>query len=263
MTAVRRIPIKASPRVPTGSTNAYVVGHDGGVLIDPADRTAALDEVVEERAPSRLLVTHTHPDHVGGVAEYAAEYDLTVLARAGYETRFERATGIPPDRTVRDGAHVDAGEHGLRVTATPGHAPDHLSLAVRDAPEDVLLTGDLAVADGSVFVGGPDGDMRGYLTALRRLLARDPDRLFPGHGPVIDEPAETLGRLISHRIDRERRVERAVRAGARTSDKIVDEAYEKSLDGVRDLARKTVIAHLEKLAVEGRVDWVGGVARPR
>jgi len=145
----------------------------------------------------------------------------------------------------------------------PGHAPDHVVLAVRGASEDALLTGDLAVAEGSVFVGGPDGDMRGYLTALRRLLARDPDRLFPGHGPVIDDPSETLARLIAHRIDRERRVERAVRAGASTPDGIVDEAYEKSLGGVRDLARKTVIAHLEKLAVEGRVDWTTGVARPR
>jgi len=109
MIAVRRVPIEASPRVPTGTTNAYVVGHDDGVLIDPADRTATLDEVVEKREPSRLLVTHTHPDHIGGVAEYAAEYDLTVLARAGYEARFERVTGIRPDRTIRDGAHVEAG----------------------------------------------------------------------------------------------------------------------------------------------------------
>ncbi len=262
MSPVRRVPIDLDARVPTGSTNAYVVGRHDGVLVDPARRTEALDALVEQRVPSRLLVTHAHPDHVGAVAEYADEYDLTVLARAGYEHRFERATGIAPEKTVRDGALIGAGTHTLRAIATPGHSPDHLALDVLGGSERSLLVGDLAVAEGSVFVGGQDGDMRGYLTALRRLLARDPDRLYPGHGPVIGEPGETVSRLIAHRIDRERRVERAVQEGASTPEEIVEQAYEKSLDGVRDLARDTVVAHLEKLAVEGRVLWDGVAARP-
>ncbi|MCL9814766.1 MBL fold metallo-hydrolase [Natranaeroarchaeum aerophilus] len=262
MTPVRRVPIDLDARIPTGSANAYVVGRHDGVLVDPARRTDALDEAVENCTPAKLLVTHTHPDHVGAVAEYATEYDLTVLARAGYERRFERTTGIAPEETVRDGALIDAGTHTLRAIATPGHAPDHLALDVLCDSGRGLLVGDLAVAEGSVFVGGQDGDMRGYLTALRRLLARDPDRLYPGHGPVIEEPDEMLSRLIAHRIDRERRVERAVQEGASTPQEIVEQVYEKSLDGVRDLARKTVIAHLGKLAVEGRVEWVNGTARP-
>ncbi len=109
--------------------------------------------------------------------------------------------------------------------------------------------------EGSVVVGAPEGDMRGYLTALRRLRARDPDVLYPGHGPVIREPTETIDRLISHRLDRERRVLDAVRNGARSPDEVVEAAYEKDLTGFRDLARATVVAHIEKLAVEGRVVW--------
>lgn len=260
---VRRVPIDLEAPVPTGSTNAYVVGRRDGVLVDPARRTDALDGAIEARAPARVLVTHAHADHVGGVADYAAEYDLTVLARTGYGKRFERATGVTPDRMISDGDVVDAGTHTLRAISMPGHAPDHLALAVPGGAERSLLTGDIAIAEGSVFVGGEDGDMRGYLTALRRLLARSPDRLYPGHGPTIEEPATVLARLIAHRIDRERRIERAVRAGASTPEQIVERAYEKSLDGVRDLARKTVIAHLEKLAVEGRVVWSDGTARPR
>ncbi len=261
MSHVRRVPIDLDAHVPTGSTNAYVVGDDGGILVDPARRTDALDEAVDNCTPSKLLVTHTHPDHVGAVADYAVEYDLTVLARAGYEHRFERTTGIAPEETVRDGRLIDAGTHTLRAIATPGHAPDHLALDVLGGSE--MLVGDLAVANGSVFVGGEDGDMRGYLTALRRLLARNPDRLYPGHGPVIEEPDETLSRLIAHRIDRERRIERAVQKGAYTPEEIVERVYEKSLDGVRGLAQKTVIAHLDKLAVEDRVVWSNGAARPR
>ncbi|MFB6159783.1 MAG: MBL fold metallo-hydrolase, partial [Haloferacaceae archaeon] len=93
------------------------------------------------------------------------------------------------------------------------------------------------------------------LVALRRLLARDSPRLYPGHGPVVDDPRATLTRLLARRRDRERRVLAAVRAGARDPEAVLDRAYDRDLSGVREHARATVRAHLEKLAVEGRVRW--------
>jgi hypothetical protein len=54
----------------------------------------------------------------------------------------------------------------------------------------------------------------------------------------------------------------AIRDGARTLDDVLDAAYEKDLTGVRDLARSTVAAHLEKLAVEGKVELDGERVRP-
>jgi glyoxylase-like metal-dependent hydrolase (beta-lactamase superfamily II) len=95
--------------------------------------------------------------------------------------------------------------------------------------------------------------MRAYLTSLRRLYARDPERLYPGHGPTIEEPRATIRRLIAHRLDRERRVRQAVESGAETVDAVLESAYDKDLTGVRDLARATVRAHLKKLAAEGAV----------
>jgi len=140
----------------------------------------------------------------------------------------------------------------------PGHAPEHVAFAVGDG----LVTGDLAVAEGSVVVGGPGGDMRAYVSSLRRVHARNPGVLYPGHGPVIEEPRATCRRLIDHRRQRERRVLAAVDGGAGTLTAVVDAAYEKDVSDVRDLARATVRAHLEKLAVEGRVRWDGERARP-
>jgi hypothetical protein len=81
--------------------------------------------------------------------------------------------------------------------------------------------------------------------------------LYPGHGPPIDDVRTACRRLIEHRLDRERRVLRAVEGGARTVAEIVDGAYEKDLSGVEDLAAATVQAHLEKLAVEGSLGWDG------
>jgi glyoxylase-like metal-dependent hydrolase (beta-lactamase superfamily II) len=121
--------------------------------------------------------------------------------------------------------------------------------------------GDLAVAEGSVVVGHPSGDMRAYVSSLRRLWARDPPRLHPAHGPTIEDPRGTCERLIEHRRDREERVLRAVRDGAGTVPEMTDAAYEKDLAGVRDLAEATVRAHLEKLRVEGHIAWDGERAR--
>jgi len=231
---------------PGGETNAYLVDEPtGSLLVDPAGRTDALDAAVAEADVTDIAVTHTHPDHVDGVAGYAAETGATVHARRGREARFEAATGVAPDRTFAEGDRVGS----LTVLDTPGHAPDHVAFET----DEGVLVGDLALASGSVAVAAPEGDMRAYLVALRRLLARDPPRLFPGHGPAVDDPRATLRRLYEHRLNRERRIERAVRAGADSVDTVLDAAYDRDLSGVRDLAAATVRAHLDKLAVEGRV----------
>lgn len=251
---LQQVPVPTETLAPTGTTNAYVVGREDALLVDPAGRTDDLDSTVERREVGHVLVTHAHPDHVGAVAHYADACDATVWARAGREARFERMTGVAPDRTFREGATMGKAE----VVATPGHAPDHVALAV----DGEVLTGDLVVSEGSVVVGADEGDVRTYLTSLRRLYARDPDRLYPGHGPVIGDPRTEIERLIRHRLDREAKVLAAVRDGARTLDEVLDAAYDKDLSGVRDLARSTTAAHLDKLAVERKVEWDGERAWP-
>ncbi|MFT4947780.1 MAG: ribonuclease/clavin/mitogillin [Natronomonas sp.] len=243
-------------RAPTGATTAYVHSGDEGLLVDPAARSDALDSAVAESV-GHVAVTHHHPDHVGAVAEYATEFDLTVWAKYGRAEGFETVTGIAPDRTFKSGESIPAAG-GVEVIDTPGHAPEHTAFVT---PEG-LLSGDLAVAEGSVVVGAPEGDMRAYLSSLRRVHARDPPRLYPGHGPVIETPRETCERLLAHRLDRERSVEAAVRNGARGLDEIVETAYDKDISAVYGLARATVLAHVEKLAVESRITFDGEIARP-
>jgi glyoxylase-like metal-dependent hydrolase (beta-lactamase superfamily II) len=234
------------------------VGRDPALLVDPAARSDCLDRVAAEQSVGHVAVTHHHPDHVGAVAAYADRHDATVWARRGRTRAFVRATDREPDRTVGESATIETGTGSVRVVDTPGHAPEHVGFA---AGGD-LLCGDLAVAEGSVVVGAPEGDMRAYLTALRRVHAMAPDRLCPGHGPVIEEPRAVARRLIDHRLDREARVRAAVTDGARTVEGVCDAAYDKDLDGVRELALATVRAHLEKLAVEGDLRFDGERARP-
>lgn len=244
---VTRVSVDVRTRAPTGQTNAYVVGDDPAVLVDPADRMTALDEAVRGRGVEHVVATHTHPDHVGGIGAYADALDATVWARYGRVDAFEAATGVRPDATFRDGDVVA----GVTVLDTPGHARDHVAFAVDDA----VLCGDLALASGSVVVGHPEGDLRAYLASLRRLRVRQPAVLHPGHGPVVEAPRATCERLLAHRRDREASVREAIANGARTVGDVVDAAYEKDVSHVRDLATATVRAHLEKLVVEGDIAW--------
>jgi glyoxylase-like metal-dependent hydrolase (beta-lactamase superfamily II) len=258
--SIARIPLPVETRAPGGETNAYVVGETQGVLVDPAARSPALDRAADARTVSDVLVTHAHPDHVGSVAAYAARTDATVWAHENYRECFARATGVEPDRTFADGTSIGSADSEVTVTVleTPGHAPDHVALAT----EAGILVGDLAVASGSVAITAGEGHLASYLDSLRRLRERSPRRLFPAHGPVIDDPEGTLTRLIDRRAERERRIREAITGGARDLAAITDAAYEKDVSGVRDLAEGTVAAHVEKLAAEGAVTWDGERATP-
>jgi glyoxylase-like metal-dependent hydrolase (beta-lactamase superfamily II) len=253
---IERIPLEVSTRAPGGRTAAYVLGDDEALLVDPA----ASDERIEDELDriDHVAVTHHHPDHVGRVAEYAAAADATVWCRSGRVDAFTSAAGTEPDRTFGEGTAIPVGD-SVVVRDTPGHAVEHVAFE----SDTGVVVGDLAVAEGSVVVGSPEGDMRAYLTSLRRLRAMNPERLFPAHGPVIDDPRSTCERLIRHRLDRERRVLAAVEDGNRSVADILDVAYDKDLDGVRDLAGATVRAHLDKLHHEGRIRWDGSRADRR
>jgi glyoxylase-like metal-dependent hydrolase (beta-lactamase superfamily II) len=256
---VTRVPVETPTRGPGGTTNAYQLGRDDTLLVDPAARTDDLDDALADTSVAHVAVTHHHPDHVAAVEHYADTHDATVWALAGRTDEFVTATGVTPDRTFREGTTIETGDGAVTVRYTPGHAPEHVAFECSGG----AVVGDLAVATGSLVVGAPEGDMRAYLTSLRRLHAACHQPLYPGHGPVIEDPRATLERLIDHRLDREIAVRAAVRGGASTLDEILDAAYEKDLTGVRDLARATVVCHLEKLAVEGDITWDGTNAAPR
>ena len=162
---------------------------------------AALNELGAE--PERILVTHGHLDHVGGVAALAAELDLPVEGpheadRFWLEALPEQAAmfGFPPaepftpDRWLAQGDTVHFGEQTLSVRHCPGHTPGHV--VFHSAAARLVIVGDVLFKGSIGRTDFPRGDLGTLLGAIREQLLTLPDDtiVYPGHGPTTTIGAE-------------------------------------------------------------------------
>jgi len=145
----------------------------------------------------------------------------------------------------------------LRALHTPGHASNHLCYLLENTR--MLFTGDHVMQGSTVVINPPDGDMRAYLASLERLLGEDILILAPGHGYLIGEPHREARRLIRHRLAREQKVVWALeRMNAPTLEELVAEVYDDVAPRLHGVAQRSLRAHLEKLAAEGRARVMDG-----
>jgi glyoxylase-like metal-dependent hydrolase (beta-lactamase superfamily II) len=153
---------------------------------------------------------------------------------------------------LEHGDRVIFGGVSLRALHTPGHASNHLCYLLENTK--MLFTGDHVMQGSTVVINPPDGEMRAYLASLELLLAEDVLILAPGHGYLIGEPHREARRLIRHRLAREAKVASALaRLGAPTLEELVLEVYDDVQPRLHAVAMRSLAAHLDKLAAEGRV----------
>jgi glyoxylase-like metal-dependent hydrolase (beta-lactamase superfamily II) len=174
-------------RVPTSKgdrDNAFLVdGDDGLTLVDvgwasaPSVLMGSLAELGRKLTDlRRIVITHAHPDHVRGLAEFRRHVpDARVLIHSADAAWLQRGrvprggrhgalgavldatpllhwTPVEPDGELVDGAVAD-GSDGLRVIHTPGHSPGHVVLL--HEPTRTLLTGDAMFNRGRRPAQGP------------------------------------------------------------------------------------------------------------
>ncbi len=232
-------------------TNTWLLdGPDGVTVIDPgpdsAPHVAALVAATDGKV-ARILLTHTHFDHVGAASALKAATGAPTLAF----TRPQRQD-FHPDHPLADGDIIA----DLTALHTPGHASDHLCFAWRDG---IIFTGDHVMSWNTSIVSPPDGDMAAYMDGLRRLLARDDTLYLGGHGPPLPEPQALVRAMLGHRMGRESAILATLGAQPKHPAAIVDMLYAGLDAGLKRAAERTVLAHLLKLKAEGRAaDHQGG-----
>jgi glyoxylase-like metal-dependent hydrolase (beta-lactamase superfamily II) len=242
---IRRIVARNPGPMTHHGTNTYLIdAEDGVAVLDPGPDDAAhvADILAAGGRVRRILLSHSHSDHVGALPALAAATGAPVFSVSG---RFG-----PP---VADGDVVD----GWTALATPGHAADHLCFA-RDG---VLFSADHVMSFSSSVVIPPEGDMAAYMAGLRRLLARDDRLLLPGHGPSISEPHPFIAALLAHRLKREADIFDLIRNRPQTAADIVAALYVPLDPRLARAAEASVTAHLLKLKAEGAAEEQDGAWR--
>jgi glyoxylase-like metal-dependent hydrolase (beta-lactamase superfamily II) len=157
------------------------------------------------------------------------------------------------DRILNDGDVLATAELSLEVLHTPGHASNHLCYLLSGA--DLLFTGDHIINGSTVVIDPPDGDMHAYLESLARLKDEKLRAIAPGHGELIEEPYAAIDAMIAHRLRRESRVMDALRAHPdRTSHELVVHVYADVNAELHPVAERSLLAHLLKLARDGRAE---------
>ncbi len=216
------------------SSNAYLLVSDRSLDLIDAGMSGDVPRIADQIEPlgravsdlKRIVVTHAHGDHTGGVAELVRRSGARVLAHREEVPYIEGRANLPAgtllkrairwldDRIsgrverVRVSGVLDADDRldmlgGLRVIHTPGHTPGSISLYQEES--GLLFCGDI-LFNGNLFTG------RGGLREAPRFFAADPDEatetlhglgslsvrvLCVGHGePIVVRTGTRLDELI-------------------------------------------------------------------
>ena len=289
---VRRItfPMPMSP----GHVHGYLLpAGDGYVLVDTG---LGLPDLVERwaellpglgRPVGAIVITHFHPDHVGGAADVAEATGAEVHQGAlDYEqcekvwgaddwgpriAAWFESHGAPPEATLhlleagsvyrpfirfaRDPHVLREGDEvaGWQVAEFPGHADGHICLL----KDGLMIAGDHLLPRITPAVGlypesrpDPLGD---YVASLERVVELAPRLALPGHGDPIVDPAGRAREIVEHHRVRLDETEAALGGEPLTGYDLSHTLFPDDRGpSQRRFAVAETLSHLERLVFQGR-----------
>ena len=177
-------------------------------IIDPGGDIDRILEILaqEQLIPTKILVTHGHIDHAGGVAELAERTGILIegpheedrfwiegMPRQSSMFGFPPVQSFEPDRWLQAGDKVHFGEVELEVLHCPGHTPGHIVFFNR--PQRLAQVGDVLFQGSIGRTDFPRGDYDTLIRSIKEILfpLGDDVEFIPGHGPM-----STLGEERRH-----------------------------------------------------------------
>lgn len=184
----------------------YLVGDDEEkvcMVVDPAWDIPGIIEVVEQEgmALAGALVTHYHPDHVGGnifghdisgLADLVAVRPVKIHVNEVESEGVKKVTGLSDSdlEKHRGGDEILIGNIKVRLLHTPGHTPGSQCFLANGS----LISGDTLFIGGCGRVDLPGSDPEAMYYSLTKVLSNLPEStlLFPGHN-YATKPKSTIG----------------------------------------------------------------------
>ena len=250
---------------PQGSFMEHVevilIGDGPYILFDAGYRECIPDMLswVEARAGAvleKLVLTHHHFDHSGGAKAACERFGVSAYAHPLEMGFLEEEEPDLPVSPIREGEFVELGEMRFEAILTPGHSPGHLSFWWEE--EKILLGGDNVLLPSTTAVVAPKGNLGDYLESLEKVKSLAPRLIYPGHGPVIEDPIGRIDELIEHRKMRDAQYLEALGAGHDTPAKIADLVYHDLPERQRNLGARVIALHLERFVESGEVACADG-----
>lgn len=158
----------------------------------------------EKATIEHLIITHWHHDHIGGVKavkelikSISASLPIVWKLRRSFEDD-DNESGCGEDwQALSDEQFIEVDGAKLQVKHTPGHTTDHACLVLQQ--NNSLFSGDCILGETTAVFE----DLSEYMNSLKKILDSSPKIIYPGHGPVIDNPLPKIKYYIDHRNKRE------------------------------------------------------------
>lgn len=189
------------------STNTYVFAcpkSQEAAVIDPSPGSAqkVLSFLKQNNLNcSKILLTHSHWDHIADVAEikkatgapvYIHALDAPNLESPGVDGLpcWFSITPVVPDVLIKEGDVISVGEYVFKVIHTPGHSPG--GVCFHDSQHHLLFSGDTLFQGTIGNLSFPTCQANLMWPSLDKLSKLDPKtQVYPGHGPATTIGAES------------------------------------------------------------------------
>ena len=244
------------------------------------------------RGVARIVVTHFHPDHLGGARwlqersgapVYMLEEEIPFsrrlwggieeggafveyLARHGMplgmaeSAAAEIRSGLPlPEEMLplHPGETLPLGSGVARVIHTPGHADNQFIL--HDEARGILFAADHLLLEITPNIGlWPESEphpLARYMKSLGELRGLDADLILPGHGPVFHDLDGRIAELLRHHEERLDLMRRVIGDGPKTPYEVSRVLFRGAITiRQRCFALVETLAHLDHLVLEGRAE---------